>query len=125
MNDWMGHDLEKRKKRKNSNGYLEVFYPEHPYNVDNWVLLHRLVMEDHIGRHLEPDEVVHHLNEIKTCNEIWNLFLTDEKEHTLIHRMGKRHKKSSTANMSKAHKKIVHRRVRGADGRFIKGLKDK
>lgn len=107
----------------NSNGYFAVKFPEHPNAVDGWILLHRLVMEDRLQRYLEPEEVVHHVNEIKTCNEIWNLFLTNEVEHTLIHRMGKAHKAKSRVNMSKAHKKIVNRRTRGPGGRFS-GIKD-
>lgn len=117
---WTPHDLENRLERKNSNGYIAVHYPEHPNNVDGWILKHRLVMENHLGRYLEPDEVVHHVNEIKTCNEVWNLFLTDEIEHTFIHRLGKQHARSSRASMSKKHQKIAQTRQRDIFGRFSK-----
>lgn len=118
---WENHDLSKMQERKNSNGYMEVWYPEHPNNVEGWVLKHRLVMENHIERYLDPLDVVHHVNEIKTCNEIWNLWLTNEKEHTFIHRLGKHHTRSATARMSKKHRKIAQTRQRDPYGRFITG----
>lgn len=106
-------------QRTNSNGYVELSLPSHPNARDGWVLKHRCVMENRIGRYLTADEVVHHVNEIKTCNEIWNLFLTTEEEHTFLHRLGKRHKRSSTASMSRKHKKIAQGRQRDAGGKFV------
>lgn len=117
--DWVYHDLETLEKKMNSNGYFEAHYPSHPHNVGGWVLYHRLVMENYIGRYLDPEvEVVHHVNENKTCNYIWNLWLTTPEEHTLIHRLGARHKKTSKASMSKKHRKASKKRQRGYDGRF-------
>lgn len=112
------NDLSGRKK-KNNNGYLETFLPSHPSSRDGWVLLHRCVMENHLGRYLDETNVVHHLNEIKTCNEIWNLFLTDEKTHTLIHRLGATHTKKARGNMSKEHKKLSKKRKRDFSGKYI------
>ena len=46
---------------------------------------HRLVMVEHIGRPLTPDEHVHHINEDKLDNRIENLRVMSRSEHTAFH----------------------------------------
>lgn len=119
-NMWSQHDFAGRRTRKNTGGYIEVYFPEHPHHDDDgYVLFHRLLMENHIERFLDPDlEVVHHVNEDKTCNELWNLFLCSPQEHTLIHRLGKKHSRIGKANMSEKHRRLAHKRKRDLSGRF-------
>ena len=46
---------------------------------------HRYVMENHLGRKLGTDEVVHHLNGDKTDNRIDNLLVLNRDEHLRLH----------------------------------------
>jgi hypothetical protein len=61
-------------------GYLLVWAPEHPEaNSFNRVQEHRLVMEEHLGRYLFPDETVHHKNGIRDDNRLENLELWSKR----------------------------------------------
>jgi len=72
-----------------SNGYVFVYSPNHPNKTaDGYVLEHRLVMEDKIGRFLEKDEVVHHINHNVSDNRILNLMLINKAKHNTIHHKG-------------------------------------
>lgn len=67
-------------------GYILVKVDNHP-NADSkgYVREHRLVMEEYLGRYLNPDEVVHHINHIKNDNRLENLFLCSNEEHKKEH----------------------------------------
>lgn len=72
-------------KYKHSAGYVCSYAPNHPFNKRNYVLEHRLVMEQHLGRLLNPREFVHHINGNKSDNRIENLKLVSKSDHTNIH----------------------------------------
>lgn len=66
-------------KRKRKGGYISVLKPDHPYcDYYGYVYEHRLVMEEHLGRYLDPKEIVHHIDHDVENNKIENLMLFDD-----------------------------------------------
>lgn len=60
--------------------------PRHPRaNAKGLYPLHRVLMENKIGRLLRPDEDVHHADGNKTNNVIENLELLERAEHARRH----------------------------------------
>lgn len=50
-----------------------------------YVREHTKIMQDHVGRRLEKDEVVHHIDGDKTNNSIENLDLCTKQQHNKCH----------------------------------------
>ena len=70
-----------------SKGYVYIYKPDHKYcDKKGFVSEHRFIMEQHIGRPIEPLEEVHHINNIRNDNRIENLKLfKNNSEHSKFH----------------------------------------
>ncbi len=69
-------------------GYVLIRQPTHPHaNSGGYVREHRLVMEQMIGRLLDPAEVVHHKNGQKQDNRPENLELFSKNSDHLRHEL--------------------------------------
>lgn len=66
--------------------YLYAVVPDHPKAIRfGYVLLHRVIVENSIGRLLLDSEVVHHINGDKKDNRIENLTVLDAGDHVRLH----------------------------------------
>jgi hypothetical protein len=71
---------------RDAEGYLRKQAPQHPRAHGNgYVLLHRLILEEKLGRYLLPDEVAHHIDFDKTNNRPDNLMPMKASEHIQYH----------------------------------------
>jgi len=76
--DIPGHSL--------NSGYIFVMSKDHPHrNRDGYVRQHRLVMEEHLGRYLDKNEIVHHIDGNKLNNSLDNLEVITRVEHARSH----------------------------------------
>lgn len=79
-------------RHKNFLGYVLVKIPGHiASNAQGYVFEHRLVMEECLGRHLDSNEEVHHINGVRDDNRPENLQLFPSKgAHQTFHNKLKR-----------------------------------
>lgn len=76
-------------RMKNKFGYIQVWRPEHENaSKSGYVLEHRLIMSDFLGRKLLRNELVHHIDGNKINNILSNLKLISIGKHTTLHFKG-------------------------------------
>jgi hypothetical protein len=96
---WDSH----RKPRLQKNGYYTICIG----NKKKYV--HRIVMEEYLGRPIEKHEHVHHINGDKTDNRIENLELIDSREHERYHAIirGLGHNKKGVSPVNKTSRTTI------------------
>jgi len=72
-NNWKGGKV-------NCHGYVFELQKDGSYKQE-----HRIIMENHIGRELSNDEIIHHINQDKTDNRIGNLQIMTQETHKQLH----------------------------------------
>lgn len=69
-----------RGKTVKQSGYIEMTRGEHKGRRE-----HDVIMEEILGRRLQKNEVVHHIDGNRANNEIHNLVVMDFREHARLH----------------------------------------
>lgn len=99
---------------RHSEGYLLIRRPDHRFaDVRGYVPEHRLVYERHHKCSLLANAIIHHINGIKTDNNIENLEATTRNNHPKIHQTGKRRPRDLVDRIHRAFLNTISERMSG------------
>ena len=95
-------------RKLNKKGHVLILRKGHPLADKNgYVLEHRYVVCEHLGRILSKNEIVHHKNGVKTDNRIENLEIMTNADHTILHHTGRKRSKETKLKISEARKRRI------------------
>jgi len=83
-------------KHKCGEGYVEI------KTIDGWKYEHVYVLESYLGRKLDNGEVCHHCDRIRHNNNINNIELMLNSEHSILHGTGRVVSKETRLKIGKA-----------------------
>lgn len=94
-----GHNKKPETWWKDQKGYIQgrIWLPD---GTQIRVRQHRFIMEGILGRPLQPNEDVHHINGVKDDNRPENLHIVGHDEHSTISNKSRKHKKGYRLNLS-------------------------
>lgn len=88
-------------RKKTVKGYIAVLDKANPdSDINGYVLEHRKIMSEHLGRRLNNQEAVHHINGNKEDNRIDNLEVVSWRDHTILHHTGLKRTEKTKAKLS-------------------------
>jgi len=89
------------KRTGRTDEYIQIYKPDYPNcSKEGYVMEHRLVMEQKLGRYLTKMEIVHHINGVRDDNRPENLELMASNEEHMRYHMTERWRIKREQNMS-------------------------
>jgi len=90
LNPFYGKTHSEETKKKISDAHFKRGYSictGYKRNNITKGLIHREIMEHHLGRKLNKNEIVHHINENRMDNSVSNLIILSRAEHIKLHKV--------------------------------------